>query len=110
MMRKRIALAAISTVAGFGAIVGLAGTASAADTTATTTGIIKQYATSYTSPSNTSFVVHTGLTAGTKVDVHCFREGQNLNGNGYWFIIEKNDEVGYVHTDSISVPNDAPHC
>jgi hypothetical protein len=108
MMRKRIALAALSTVAGIGAMVGLAGTASAADTAAT--GIIKQYATSYTSPSNTSIVVHKGLTEGTAVDVRCFREGQVLNGNGYWFLIEKNDELGYIHRDAISAPSDVPHC
>jgi hypothetical protein len=111
-MRTRIALAALSAVAGLGALVGFAGQASAANDSAasTTTGWIKQYTTSFTSPSTTSIPVHTGLSEGTPVDVHCFREGQKINGNGYWFIIEKDGEVGYVHRDAISAPTTTPHC
>ena len=107
-MIKRIALAAVAAVAGLGALAGVAGSANAAD--AASTGIIKGFATSYTSPSKDSIPVHKGMTNGTAVDVKCFREGQMLNGNAYWFLLERNNELGYVHLDSISVPNNTPHC
>ncbi|HKA03675.1 MAG TPA: hypothetical protein VKD67_05080 [Acidimicrobiales bacterium] len=73
-MKRALALAAISAVAGFGAVAGLAGSASAADTG---TGYIKQYAISYTSPSDRSLPVHKGLAPGTPVDTRCVRQGQS---------------------------------
>ena len=76
----------------------------------TSTGIIKTYTSSYTSPSDTSFLVHKGLQPGTPVEVHCVREGQTLRDNSNWFIIEKDDDVGYVHVDAIHVPIDTPKC
>ena len=108
-MRKRIALAALAAVAGIGAVAGLAGPSQAAEAT-TYDGIIKDFTTSHVSPSNQTGVVHTGLTKGEVVDVHCFREGQQLDRNGYWFVIEKDGDAGYVHANMIYAPNTVPHC
>ncbi len=105
IMRKLVAIAALSTAAAAG-VVGLASTASAA----APTGYIKQFATSYTSPSNMSVPVHTGLKAGTEVETLCFREGQPLDGNSYWFLIQKDGNLGYVHRDAIAPPADTRHC
>src|SRR5215467_15401772 len=96
VMLKRIALAAVAAVAGIGAAAGLAGPSQAAEAT-TYPGIIKDFTTSHVSPSNETGVVHTGLEKGERVDIHCFREGQQLDGNGYWFVIEKSGDAGYVH-------------
>jgi hypothetical protein len=106
IMRKRFALAALSAVAGLGAVVGLAGTAGATEST----GYIKHHTTSFTSPSTVSTAVHHNLTPETPVNTKCFREGQVRNGNPYWFLIEKNGDLGYVHVDAISAPKDTPHC
>jgi hypothetical protein len=54
--------------------------------------------------------VHYDLTPGTPVNTMCFREGQVRNGNAYWFLIEKEGDLGYVHLDAISAPKDTPHC
>jgi hypothetical protein len=108
-MIKRIALTTLSAVASFGAIAGLAGTAGATSSPADNS-VITQYTTSYTSPSNTSIAVHTGLNAGTTVEARCFREGQQLNGNAYWFLIQEGGELGYVHRGAISAPSNLPHC
>jgi hypothetical protein len=105
-MRKRIAIATLSAVAGIGAVAGLAGPAGAMDST----GYIKQYTTSYTSPSNISIPVHHNMAPGTPVSTLCFREGQAQNGNSTWFLIEKNGDLGYVHLDGISAPKDTRHC
>jgi len=106
-MKKVLALATISAVAGFGAVAGLAGAANAADSN---TGYIKQYAISYSSPSDTSVPVHKGLAPGTPVDTVCVRQGQALNGNSYWFLIDKDGDLGYVHRDAIWAPADTPKC
>jgi hypothetical protein len=106
-MKKILALATISAVAGFGAVAGLAGSASAADTN---TGYIKQYAISYSSPSDTSMPVHKGLAPGTPVDTLCVRPGQPLNGNPYWFLINMDGDRGYVHRDVIAPPANTPSC
>ena len=99
------------------AAVGLAGLFSAgwhadtakAATPAAGTGTIIDYATSYTSPSNTSIPVH-NLKPGEKVETYCFREGQVLNGNPYWFAIRTDGQTAYVHRSSISVPQNVLHC
>jgi hypothetical protein len=106
-MKKALALAAISAVAGFGTIAGLAGSAGAVETN---TGYIKRYAISYSSPSNASYPVHKGLPPGTPVDAVCVRPGQELNGNAYWFLIREAGDLGYVHVDDISAPVDTPKC
>jgi hypothetical protein len=109
-MRKLIALT-LSTIAAAGAVVGLAGTAGASSAD-TLTGTIKTYATSYSSPSDRSIPVHVNLLPGEKVNTLCFREGDAINGNAYWFMISKGGERGYVHRDVIVPPSetDLKHC
>jgi hypothetical protein len=104
-MRKLVLIAALS-LAGVAAIVG---PATAAAPQAAGTGTIINYATSYTSPSNTSIPVH-HLVPGEQVETLCFREGQVLNGNPYWFLIRSDGETAYVHRGSISPPPDLRHC
>ena len=104
-MNKLIAVAALAT---FGVIAGVAGTANAS-TAEVATGTIKAYATSYTASSNESIPVH-HLQPGAQVDTYCFREGQVLNGNPYWFVIRKDGETAHVHRDAISAPPDLRHC
>lgn len=109
-MRKLIALT-LSTVAAAGAVVGLAGTAGASSAD-TLTGTIKTYTTSYSSPSDRSVPVHLNLLPAEKVDTLCFREGDEINGNAYWFKIRKGGETGYVHRDLIVPPSETElkHC
>ena len=109
-MKKVLALATVSAVAGFGAVAGLAGLAGSASAADSNTGYIKQYAISYSSPSDASFPVHKGLAPGTPVDTVCVRQGQALNGNSYWFLIDKDGDLGYVHRDAIWAPADMPSC
>ena len=73
------------------------------------TGTIIDYATSYTSPSNTSIAVH-HLEPGEKVEAYCSREGQVLNGNPYWVAIRTDGQTAYVHRSSISVPQGVLPC
>ena len=104
-MSKVIAIAALSTA---GVLTGLgAGTAEAA--VESDKGTIKAFATTYTSPSNKSVPVH-HLQAGTEVDTLCFREGQVLNGNPLWFIVNVDGQSAYVHRDLIAPPAGVPHC
>lgn len=109
-MRKLIALT-LFTVAAAGAVVGLAGTAGASSAD-TLTGTIKTHATSYSSPSDRSVPVHTNLLPGEAVETLCFREGQAIGDNAYWFMISKGGERGYVHRDSIVPPaeHELTHC
>jgi hypothetical protein len=107
-MRKRNALA-LAALTGMGAIAGLVGTAGATGA-AEDNSVITQYTTSFTSPSNTSIAVHTDLRPGTTVEARCFREGQLLNDNVYWFLVEKDGDLGYVHRGAISAPSTVPHC
>jgi hypothetical protein len=95
-------------VAALGATAYAAAGANAAGTPAGT-GKIIDYATSYTSPSNTSVPVH-NLKPGQEVETYCFREGQVLDGNPYWFAINTGGETAYVHRSSISVPAGVLHC
>ncbi|MDN5860996.1 MAG: hypothetical protein L0H84_20515 [Pseudonocardia sp.] len=78
-------------------MVGLVGTAVAADTNA----VITHSTTSYSSPSQVSAPVH-HLEQGTPVLAQCFTEGQQVRGTSTWFRITQNDERGYVHRDVIS--------
>jgi hypothetical protein len=106
-MSNLIAVAALSTA---GVLTGLGGAAEPAGATqAGTTGTIKSFATTYSSPSNQSVAVH-HLQAGTEVDTLCFREGQVLNGNPLWFIINEDGQSAYVHRDLIAPPAELPHC
>lgn len=104
-MSKLITIALLSTA---GVLTGLGGAAEAAGATAAS-GTIKQFATTYTSPSNQSVAVH-HLQAGDEVDTLCFREGQELNGNPLWFIVNIDGQSSYVHRDLIVPPADLPHC
>ena len=104
-MSKLITLAVLSTA---GVLTGL-GPAAAAETTSAS-GTIKGFATTYTSPSNQSVPVH-HLQAGTEVDTLCFREGQVLNGNPLWFIINVEGQSGYIHRDLLAIPEGSVgHC
>jgi len=107
---RRIGIAAAATV-GITAVtlVGLAGGASAATPTDSPNSWIKKPATSYTSPSDQSIRVHT-LYPGEQVQSVCFVEGQQQNGNFYWFRILKGGDLGFVHRDAIVAPPDLPHC
>ena len=105
-MNKLLAIAALS---GAGLVTGI-GTAAAAETATSqpVTGVIKGFATTYSSPSNQSEAMY-HLQAGTQVDTHCVREGQVLNGTPLWFIINVDGASAYVHRDLISVGK-VPHC
>jgi hypothetical protein len=116
MLMRNLVLTPILWLAGIGAV-GVAGLAMAgsnpdtakAATTAAGTGTIIDYATSYTSPSNTSIPVHL-LKPGQEVDTYCFRDGQVLDDNPYWFAIHTDGQTAYVHRSSISVPQGLQHC
>lgn len=103
-MSKMLAVAALS---GAGFMAGI-GSADAATTSEPVTGVIKGFATAYSSPSDESTRMY-HLQAGTQVDTHCYREGQVLNGNPLWFIINVDGTSAYVHRDLISVDS-VPHC
>jgi hypothetical protein len=100
-------LLAVATLSGAGLIGGI-GTAAEAATSQPVTGVIKGFATAYSSPSNDSAVMY-HLREGTQVDTHCVREGQVLNGNPLWFIINVDGASAYVHRDLIAV-GAVPHC
>ena len=102
-MSKLLAVAALS---GAGLMVGI-GTAEAA-TSQSVTGVIKGFATAYSSPSNQSAAMY-HVQPGTEVDTYCVREGQVLNGNPLWFIINVDGASAYVHRDLIAVGT-VPHC
>jgi hypothetical protein len=102
-MSKLLAVAALS---GAGLMAGI-GTADAA-TSQPVTGVIKGFATTYSSPSNQSAAMY-HLQSGTEVDTYCVREGQVLNGNPLWFIINVDGASAYVHRDLIAV-GAVPHC
>ncbi len=104
-MGKLIAAAAL-TAGAFGAI----GGAVEAAEPQSVIGVTKGFATTYSSPSNQTGVVH-HLPANTEVSTMCFREGQVLNGNPLWFIVNVNGESGYIHRDLIAVPEGSlGHC
>jgi len=104
-MSKLLAVAALS---GAGLLAGI-GTAEAA-TNQPATGWTKGFATAYSSPSNQSKVMYS-LDANTPVATHCFREGQVLDGDPRWFIINANGASAYVHVDLISVNQaEVSHC
>lgn len=104
-MSKLIAAAAL-TAGAFGA---LGGTAEAAEPEPVI-GITKGFATTYSSPSNETDVVH-HLQANTSVNTMCFREGQVLDGNPLWFIVNVDGQSGYIHRDLITLPEGSVrHC
>lgn len=71
--------------------------------------------TGYTSPSNGSAAMLTGLQPGQAVTAYCFTEGQTLNGSHYWFRVgttpEPNGNTAFVNRTAISTaPTSLPHC
>ena len=117
-MRKSIFAAAGAAVVVAG-LVGLAAPA-AAQTSSTATEIghtayITKPTTGYQHADNRSAPVFTNLASGQEVTALCFTEGQQLNGNHYWFRIsmtpEPNGNTAFVHRDAISVNGaDVRHC
>jgi len=103
-MKNMLTVAALS---GAGLLAGI-GTAEAASTSKPVTGVMKGFATTYSSPSNESARMY-HVQAGTQVDTYCYREGQVLNGNPLWFIINVDGTSAYVHRDLIAV-DDVPRC
>ena len=113
---RKLVFKPVLWVAAIGAM-GVGGLAAAGSNPATAaaatppagTGTIIDYATSYTSPSNASVPVH-NLKPGDEVETYCFREGQVLDDNPYWFAIHTDGQTAYVHRSSISVPQGVLHC
>ena len=104
-MKKVFAVAALS---GIGLLAGLGTAAAESQTTGPVTGVIKGFATTYSSPSNQSAAIH-HLQSGTEVDTYCVREGQVLGGNPLWFVINVDGDSAYVHRDLLAVGS-VPHC
>ena len=106
-MRKLLVTVATTVVAG-AALLGAAGTATAAEPNA----FIQHPASSYNAPNaprQDTVRVDTFL-AGEKVEALCFTEGEAVDGNPIWFRIEQNGEYrGFVHRDG-GVPTDLRHC
>ena len=104
-MRKLIALATLSTVAGLGAAAGLAGTASAAGGT----GVITRQTASFSGPStNTTQISQYG--AGDIVETVCWTKGQELDGSHIWIGIRHDGNEAYVNRASINPPAGIEHC
>jgi hypothetical protein len=108
-MRKVTAIT-LSVAAAALLAVGAAHTANAQSAPAGHVGYIKQPTTSYQYPTNQSSPVKFGLTPGQQVDVVCFTEGQELNGNYYWFRIVESGTPSFVHRDAIAPGHGMPHC
>ena len=105
-MRKLLVTVATTAVTG-AALLGAAGTATAAEPNA----FIQHPASSYNAPRQDAVRVDTFL-AGEKVKAHCFTEGEAVDGNPIWFRIEQNGEYrGFVHRNTLGgVPTDLRHC
>jgi hypothetical protein len=103
---RPLLIAAAVTAAGL-TVVGLAGTADAAESK----GWITHPATSYNAPSTKAQPVAT-FTRGTPVETLCSIRGENLDGNSTWFrIAEDGEQRGFVPRDAIGgVPLDLPTC
>ena len=104
-MRKLIALATLSTVAGLGAAAGLAGTASAAGGS----GVITRPTTAYSGPAtNTTQIAHFGKDA--VVETACWTKGEMVDGSYIWIGIRHNGNEAYVNRSSINPPAGIEHC
>ena len=56
-------------------------------------------------------VVKPDAVANTQVDTYCFREGQILDGDPRWFVINTQGASAYVHIGLISVDQSkVSHC
>lgn len=107
-MTRLIAAAVLSTA---GVLTGLgAGNAESGEVGASgEKAVVKQFATTYSSPSTESLPVH-HLMAGREVDAMCFREGQVIAENPLWFLIEADGRSAWIHRDLIVPPAVLPHC
>lgn len=105
MVIRRIVLAGAAVGLASVGVLALAGTAGASEPT----GVITHSTTSYSSPSNQTAPVRS-LAQGTPVDALCFTQGQDLNGNHYWFRIAEEQGTSFVHRDAISVNPNLPKC
>lgn len=99
---------------GFAALslAGAAGIANAASTSGiTATPTITKNTTAYELPTELSPTVQT-LPAGTQVDALCWVNGQELDGNSFWFrVSDDGARPGFVHRAAISgVSGDLEHC
>ena len=104
-MRKLIALATLSTVAGLGAAAGLAGTASAAGGT----GVITRSTTAFSGPTtNTDQIAQ--LATGDIVETVCWTKGQEVDGSHIWIGIRHDGNEAYVNRASINPPAGIEHC
>ena len=104
-MRKLIALATLSTVAGLGAAAGLAGTARAAGGS----GIITRPTTAYSGPTTNSEEV-ADLPQNAVVETACWTKGETVDGSHIWIGIRHNGDEAYVNRASINPPADIEHC
>jgi hypothetical protein len=104
-MRKLIALATLSTVAGLGAAAGLAGTASAAGGS----GIITRPAIAYSGPTTNSDQL-AYLSQNAIVETACWTKGQTVDGSHIWIGIRHNGDEAYVNRAFIDAPAGLEHC
>lgn len=106
-MTRVIAAAVLSTA---GVLTGLgADLAGSGEVSPGGTAVVKQFATTYSSPSDRSVPLH-HLMAGREVAATCFREGQVIDENPLWFRIEADGRSAWIHRDLIVPPAVLPHC
>lgn len=103
-MSKLLVAAALSG----GALMAGIGTAEAA-TTASVPGTVKTFTTAYSSPTNQSSGMYT-LYEGMQVDTYCIRDGQYLEGNPSWLIVNSDGVSAYVHAYDIHTEVNVPKC
>ena len=103
-MSKLLAAAALS---GAAVMMGM-GTAEAG-TPAPVTGTVKTFTTAYSSPTDQSSMMYR-LNAGTEVDTYCVREGQYVDGNPLWLIVNHEGVSAYVHAYQINTLVEPAHC
>jgi len=108
-MRKVAAIIILSAATALGAI-GIGGTATAGSVdTSSHVGWIKRTTTSYQDPTNRSRPVHYGLQPGP-IRMICFAEGQQIDNNPYWILVDKDGTRGFVNRDSTAPAEDLRHC
>ena len=103
-LSKILAAAALS---GAAMMIGL-GTAEA-ETPAPVTGTVKAFTTAYSSPTDQSSMMY-HLNEGAEVDTYCVREGQYIEGNPLWLIVNHEGVSAYVHAYQVSTQVEPPHC
>ena len=108
-MRKVAAIITLSAATALGAIV-IGGTANAGSVdTSDHVGWIKQATTSYQDPTNKSRPIHYGLQP-DPIRMICFAEGQEMDKNPYWILVDKDGNRGFVHRYATAPAEDLRHC